>query len=137
MARASSPAGASDPDMLLWHFRSRRAALAVERLELARHLAALRRAHFAHVVSSSMPPGVSAARQHTALAYATCQLHSAAAAAAAASPLGGGCSCVGELEMGAQCMAALQAAQADVAARVARIEAGRQAGGVAGQSASL
>lgn len=104
----------NDAAGLAWHFRSRAAALSVERSELMRHIRALRRAHFGHVASQSLPEGVSSVRH----AHCTRQLNHAG-------PQGpfGRCTCVRELEVADACMEAVQAAEVDAAGRAARLAA--------------
>jgi hypothetical protein len=105
---------------LAWHFRSRAAAIAVERTELMRHMRALRRAHFEHVVADSLPTGVSSSGPGRCIR----QLDHAG-------PPGpfGRCTCVRELEFADACMTAVQAAEADAAGRAARLAAAAAAGG--------
>lgn len=121
----------SDAAGLAWHFRARAAAARVERRELGRHITALRRAHYAHVVAQSMPAGVS-----TSFAAGSGAGEGGAAPvrqldhAGRAGPFGR-CTCVKELELAQQCMAAVQAAEADAAGRAARLATGAAAGGTA------
>ncbi len=117
---------------------SRRASLAVERRELAKHMAAVRLAHFRHVAGGNLSAGMtSCQRQQVALAHActSCQLDDAGLSAARGQCSNTReCSCMELLDVAGQALAVMQAADIDAAARVARLqEALTGPGGMSGE----
>lgn len=107
-----------DHTALMWHFRGRVAALRSERRALYAHVSRLQHAHLTHASSRALPP------------HLTHHLHVGRAQADAAGPLqpGGRCSCEDELRAASHASHANQLAEADAAARVARLAALGHAG---------
>lgn len=104
--------GLSDPQALLWHFKSRAAALSCERGSLMRHIARLKRAHIHHIASRSLPPSLNGAKRDSQL-----------------SPTGpllpnGTCCCEEELQCAEHCLEVSMIAATDLASRIIRLQGG-------------
>ncbi|KAF5842462.1 hypothetical protein DUNSADRAFT_7071 [Dunaliella salina] len=114
--RTGTPlAGMPEALGLLWFCKSRQASLAVEQQELQHHIAAVHAAHLHHALHSASrsAPGVAT---HPVPHY---QFDHAGPLQA-----NGICACEKELAAAEQCMEAVLHAQADMAARVARLAEG-------------
>ncbi|KAG2448660.1 hypothetical protein HYH02_006017 [Chlamydomonas schloesseri] len=140
-------AGLPDAAALTWHFRARRAELAVEQRQLLKHVAALRRQHLSHVVMGRGGGGGGAAAASGGVTRGAVggwgaggggsRLPSEVTRGSAAAQQGWThqldhagsayqgelrpCLCERELAAAGQCLQAMQRSEADIAARLGRL----------------